>query len=350
VTRTLQVQAIYGAFSLLRGHYIAVVTRAEQVAVAPGGAPIMQVQDMEWISVGGHNLHGKVGGASGKPGSGLSAAEEAHEGAYLKLLRSISETQSFYFAVGYDLTNSLQRNDAIATTGGASSPSTPNASSPHPHWLHCDDRFFWNKSAVREVIAAGAHDFVTPMINGFVGAAPVASQNLTLLLVSRRGCTRQGTRFNMRGVDTEGNVANYAETEQVLLFTDGSVSSYVQIRGSIPLFWEQPVTLKYTPKCILGASSAGSAAFAKHMTQQLDRYHRVTAVNLIDKKGDQLKLGEAYAAACTNFAVPPPSSKGQPAQALRYVWFDFHHECRKMQWHNLSKLLFQVKDSMDEAG
>lgn len=37
----------------------------------------------------------------------------------------------------------------------------------------------------------------------------------TLLLVSRRSCLRQGRRFIMRGIDKEGNVANFVETEQV---------------------------------------------------------------------------------------------------------------------------------------
>lgn len=37
----------------------------------------------------------------------------------------------------------------------------------------------------------------------------------TLLLVSRRSCLRQGRRFMRRGIDAEGNVANFVETEQV---------------------------------------------------------------------------------------------------------------------------------------
>src|SRR5262249_14244754 len=72
-----------------------------------------------------------------------------------------------------------------------------------------------------------------------------------------------------RGSDTEGNVANYTETEQVLQFAttsssmnikqdssteevDGercvySVCSFVQIRGSIPVVWRQNVNLQYEP-------------------------------------------------------------------------------------------------------
>jgi len=31
---------------------------------------------------------------------------------------------------------------------------------------------------------------------------------------------------------------------------------------------------------------------------------------------------------------------------ISYVWFDFHHECRKMKWENLSKLVDLVKERM----
>jgi len=45
-----------------------------------------------------------------------------------------------------------------------------------------------------------------------------------------------GTRYNARGLDDEGNVANYVETEQIITFKN-YISSFFQIRGSVPLFW-----------------------------------------------------------------------------------------------------------------
>jgi hypothetical protein len=46
-------------------------------------------------------------------------------------------------------------------------------------------------------------------------------------------------RFNVRGSNDDGHVANFVETEQVI-YLDNEVTSYVQTRGSVPLFWEQP--------------------------------------------------------------------------------------------------------------
>ena len=30
---------------------------------------------------------------------------------------------------------------------------------------------------------------------------------------------------------------------------------------------------------------------------------------------------------------------------MKLIWFDFHHECRKMKWENLSRLLNLMSDN-----
>jgi hypothetical protein len=86
-------------------------------------------------------------------------------------------------------------------------------------------------------------------------------RHMTLGLISRRCRFRAGTRYFRRGIDHEGNVANFNETEQILLVegptVPGSVRtsddnytaklSYVQIRGSVPVFWSEVNTLRYKP-------------------------------------------------------------------------------------------------------
>lgn len=81
--------------------------------------------------------------------------------------------------------------------------------------------------------------------------------HLKLCLISRRSRYRAGTRYFRRGIDHEGNVANFNETEQILIVEsakpesgedDSSVQlSFVQIRGSVPLFWAEVNTLRYKP-------------------------------------------------------------------------------------------------------
>jgi hypothetical protein len=326
-----------------------------RVAASPSGGPINQILDMEWVLVG--NGYATSVKETEKLGAGQSAAgltpSQAHEEAvHLALLKRIAETRSFYYAPDYDLSNCLQRNDAAA-----SGVLVDGASSGLPSWLHSDDRFWWNKSAMSEVLAAaanerpagagassssGIHGLVVAVINGFVGTAPLTDFAADLLLLSRRACARQGTRFNMRGADAEGNVANYAETEQILRFGNGALSSFVQVRGSIPLAWEQPVTLKYTPRAVLSPSRAvNHSVFSKHISAMLERYGRATAVNLIDKKGDQKVLGTAYEEEAR--AASPP---------LKYVWWDFHGETKKSKggWASLGKLLAEVRPDLEADG
>ena len=93
---------------------------------------------------------------------------------------------------------------------------------------------------------AGAHQFVVPCILGFArqfSALSISNHDkrtaLTLTLIARRSRFRAGTRHWRRGIDGQGHVANFVETEQVAETDGGDLAAYVQIRGSIPLCWSQ---------------------------------------------------------------------------------------------------------------
>lgn len=83
----------------------------------------------------------------------------------------------------------------------------------------------------------------------------IKGHTMQLYLVSRRSRYRAGTRYFRRGIDHEGHVANFVETEQMLLLDRmgkangdlGARLSFVQIRGSIPLYWAEINTLRYKP-------------------------------------------------------------------------------------------------------
>ena len=96
-----------------------------------------------------------------------------------------------------------------------------------------------------------ASHILTSTIRGFVESLTIprsltpaeprsAGLATTLTLISRLSCRRAGTRFNSRGMDDDGHVANFVETETVIwdpYHDTQNVSlgfSYCQIRGSIP--------------------------------------------------------------------------------------------------------------------
>lgn len=76
-------------------------------------------------------------------------------------------------------------------------------------------------------------------------------------------------RYLKRGVNERGRVANDVETEQIVFAdaSDGSpmqISSVVQIRGSIPLFWSQEASpLNMKPDIICTVSEHFS--FVSHL-------------------------------------------------------------------------------------
>jgi hypothetical protein len=86
-------------------------------------------------------------------------------------------------------------------------------------------------------------------------------RHMHLSLISRRSRFRAGTRYFRRGIDHEGHVANFNETEQILLVEGQTIPgvhrpsgstftaklSFVQIRGSIPIYWAEVNTLRYKP-------------------------------------------------------------------------------------------------------
>jgi len=57
---------------------------------------------------------------------------------------------------------------------------------------------------------------------------------------------------------------------------------------------------------------------------------------LIDKKGSQKRIGDQFTRMHTELKDSD----------LSYVWFDFHGECKKMKYENLSKLVDIVKDKL----
>jgi hypothetical protein len=97
-------------------------------------------------------------------------------------------------------------------------------------------------------------------------SSTINNHDILFSLIARRSRYRAGTRYFTRGIDTTGHVANYNETEQMVLTDPINVdprtgfamggngrvegkerNSFVQIRGSIPLFWAEVNNLRYKP-------------------------------------------------------------------------------------------------------
>eukprot|EP01138_Halocafeteria_seosinensis_P004519 gb/GECG01004623.1/.p1 GENE.gb/GECG01004623.1/~~gb/GECG01004623.1/.p1 ORF type:complete len:775 (+),score=78.23 gb/GECG01004623.1/:1-2325(+) len=371
-----QIYGILGIFSLTKEACVVAITDFDIVSSGIGEMSIYRVTEVKSFLVPG-------AAAKGPP------VPSSRDKLYLRMIDDVVATKSLFFAENYDITHTLQRQAALELVGkgklGASA-SPPSAacnlnstkakdldddakSAANPvlpldlertsvfggkdralTWNRCDVRFAWNRHLVQPLLAAAAQEFAVCVVNGFIEHkqnVPVVLEggkrlSLDLLLFSRRSCRRQGTRFNVRGIEDSGDVANFVETEQIVMQDNGTVSSFVQLRGSVPIVWSQPPTMKYTPKIHVGATDAQNhSLFRKHFAEQFQNYGNLIGINLIDQKGDQLTLGRQYRKHADQLSD----------NRLSVVWFDFHKECAKMRWHNLAKLVSQVQsdvDSMDQ--
>jgi len=263
----------------------------------------------------------------------------------------------------------------------------------HYQYQRPDSRFFWNEEFVTPLLQANSEsddttrhgeysnskssssplglphhallDHVIPVTSAFVGVqknvtlvpstttttnlngaqaqAPLPLYAITYdqLLISRRSKYRAGTRFTRRGADAAGDVANFAETEQICLVRDDyhhrdniacndessnvianvnandygvqEVYAHVQTRGSIPIRWSSPSDIKtYRPKVMIGTDPLGQArALRGHLVEQLALYCngnpegdgegegadngvKLAFINLIDKHSDQGRLGRTF--------------------------------------------------------
>jgi len=259
----------------------------------------------------------------------LSEEEKVLQRSIITSLAGMLDASGFYYSKTYDLTHSVQRQVAF----------TEEQKAQHA-WMRADERFFWNKHISQPFVDAGLHALVTPVVDGFIciESSTLSTNHFTYALISRRECLRTGTRFNTRGADPAGNVANFVESEQIVEY-NGNLASWVETRGSIPVLWEQPVKgLK--PKPVVTVSPFTRTAYRRHIEKQLRLYGDQILLNLIDMKGNEQAVGEAYETVVRLFANPN----------VKYVAFDFHEECKNNNYASLARLVESLQSDMRALG
>ncbi|KAM9810025.1 phosphatidylinositide phosphatase SAC2 isoform 1-T1 [Syngnathus typhle] len=267
-----------------------------------------------------------------------------------ELYKIFMDSDSFYYSPTYDLTNTVQRQGELEKSN-------------LPLWKQVDDRFFWNKHMIQDLVDLQTPEvdfWVIPIIQGFVQVEElVVNYNetsdeersspetppqevtcvddihprFTVALISRRSRHRAGMRYKRRGVDTDGHVANYVETEQ-LIHVHSHTLSFVQTRGSVPVFWSQ-AGYRYNPRPRLEKEEKETMPyFAAHFDEQLELYKKEVIINLVDQSGREKLIGDAYLKQVLLYNNPN----------LTYVSFDFHEHCRGMKFENVQILTDAICD------
>ncbi|KAI8391264.1 SacI homology domain-containing protein [Radiomyces spectabilis] len=323
------IYGILGFIRLLAGEYMIVITNCDCIG-SIGGQDIYRISAFQILPLA-QDLSEL---------SELQAQDEQH---YVTLLEYHLKSNSFFYSYNYDLTQNLQKQSQF-------SADTLSA----PLWQRSDERFFWNRFISSKLIDLAKNmpqlnDFILPVMQGFVNLQMTSINQKSFLLgiITRRSRHRPGTRYFSRGIDDKGHVSNFVETEQLVLYDgpqgsqpmQGKVRlSYVQTRGSIPVYWTQVINLKYTPRLWVGESRRSLSAARAHFDEQIRIYGPQILVNLINKKGYELPMGQAYARVIEQLNDP----------RLHYTHFDFHNECKKMRWDRIQLLVDQLQNQLEE--
>ncbi|KAJ4969778.1 hypothetical protein NE237_002877 [Protea cynaroides] len=316
-SKVSKIYGVVGTIRLLAGAHVLIITSQKKVGTYLG-FPIFQVMSMKFLSC--------------NEALRRSTSQEKRDEAYfMTLLRTVESTPGLYYSYGIDLTLNLQR--ALKLTEERASK---------PLWKQADPRFVWNRNLLEELIECKLDPFIIPLIQGNILSFQTvqfllkdAPANITL--ISRRCTRRLGTRMWRRGANLEGDVANFVETEQ-LLELEGFKSSFLLVRGSIPLLWEQIVDLTYKPRLNIINHEETSKVVERHFHDLTQRYGEVMVVDLTNKHGDEGQLSMAYAA------------EMQKLPHVRYVSFDFHHHCRNSNFDNVQLLYDQISEDFEKQG
>uniref|UniRef100_A0A6B2KZX6 SAC domain-containing protein n=1 Tax=Arcella intermedia TaxID=1963864 RepID=A0A6B2KZX6_9EUKA len=330
--KSIKIHCILGMLSLLSGSYIVVASESKVVSKVLN-VPVYQITAVELVKLTKRDL--------------TSKSEIESEIQFISSTKSLLGDGSFYYSPGFDLTSCCQKK-AIQEE---------------------DPRFDWTfkmRELFTKTIKADKHtplvQWCFPVIRGFVSQThelKVGEMDLIYVLISRIGRDRAGRRFITRGANKSGHVVNFVETEQLFYSpreetgfsreTPGTLTSFVQVRGSIPILWSQKPNLNWDPpiKIKPNTSEEQFSALKNHFDDQVKHYHNQTVVSLIKLKGSESELGKNF----TKF-VKEKTDKDLEFGAARvnYIQFDLHNEVGLSKIQNLEKLFKETDNFLNEYG
>ena len=246
----------------------------------------------------------------------------------------------FYFSFGFNLTNSQQNQTKIINTRKINIKINSNSSFEQKLkyiYRTMNKKYFFNYNLYKRFINPETkkpyeytYPFIIPIICGYVGMYDYVINNtqIQFILITRRSQNYAGTRYNTRGIDDNGNVANYCESEQILI-TGDNLYSFCQLRGSAPVFFEQLGITAYTD--ITRTKHFSKEAFSKHLEEINEDFPLVYFLNLLN----QTKSVEAPII----FEFEKQIKLRMNNNDIRYKYFDMQNECPKDNYSNIDILM-----------
>ncbi|ORC88754.1 putative synaptojanin (N-terminal domain), putative,inositol/phosphatidylinositol phosphatase [Trypanosoma theileri] len=302
-TRVIRGIALLGCVRFTKGYYLLLATRRRLVARL-GFHRIFEVTDIELISLCAPVTPVAVTVAEASPLLQARTVEDYYRNQFL----AVSLKQNFYYSHTYDLTNTLQVNMSV----------------PYSK-RKVRNKFVWNEFLLEPFFIpftarstptegeallspAGIGRWMVYLLHGSIVQCPLycVGRHVRITLIGRVSKNFAGARYLRRGVSSDGHVANHVEVEQIVMdestlhthYTRGAFSSYVQVRGSVPLHWFHPPTQLPKPPIKLGVSDLYYTDTQKHFQELIEDYGvPIIIVNLLrqrEKRPRESILGNEY--------------------------------------------------------
>ncbi|KAI9681030.1 MAG: phosphatidylinositol-3,5-bisphosphate 5-phosphatase [Bathelium mastoideum] len=287
---------LLGFIRFTEAYYMLLITKRQQVAMI-GGHYIYQIEGTELVPL--------TTGSSSR----FARDRNPEEARFLGILNNLDLSRSFYFSYSYNITRTLQQNIILERQAVLEGK-------PHPNRDY-NNMFVWNHFLLSPAVDTiqNLYDWCLPVIHGFIdqSSLDIFGRSVYIMIIARRSRFFAGARFLKRGANDLGYVANDVETEQIVsemrttsfhapgprLYASPSYTSYVQHRGSIPLYWTQDnsgVTPK--PDIDLNLLDPFYQPAALHFDNLFERYGApVFAINLVkarERKPRESKLLTEY--------------------------------------------------------
>ncbi|KAG0354337.1 inositol polyphosphate 5-phosphatase [Podila minutissima] len=253
---------------------------------------------------------------------------------------------AFFFSPQFDLTRSIQTRSLSAGEKGRDTV------------LDRDESFLWNHFMLKEMLLFRSHmeeqdrdqmdagGLLVHVIQGYVGCQSFRTANAQgqISVISRLSSRRAGTRYNTRGIDDNGNVANFVETETILSNPEWCFA-YTQIRGSVPVFWEQQGLQLASHKIQLSrGAEATKPAVRRHFEELINKYEDVHIIDLLGTKDQgEMTLSQEYKNQVQS--IGPPL-----LDHLHMTRFDYHSQVKGGNYDQVQSLLQHVKRDSEKYG
>ncbi len=158
--------------------------------------------------------------------------------------------------------------------------------------------FLWNHFHIKEFFNLMENKiWCVWFIYGFFEQSEclIYGQRFLVSVIGRRNRKFAGTRYLKRGINDDGEVANDVETEQILEEISSScpekpiISSYVHIRGSVPIHWFQEQNGLLPPYMKVNYTDVFFESTTKHFMNLIERYGEPIIVCNLTKKKEENK-------------------------------------------------------------